>query len=467
MAIMAGIGVFDLFTVGIGPSSSHTVGPMLAAQRFVSELARGGHLAATASVGVDLYGSLAATGRGHGTLDAVLLGLEGNTPGHIDPEAARARIRQIAGGSKLRLNGSSVRVSFGASDIRLRPLTVLPRHPNALRFEARDSSDTVIGSETYYSVGGGFIEADSDAVGADQAGDVRYPFGSGEELLRQCEQHGYSIARLALLNEAETQTEAMIEEGLDRIADAMDSCIGAGLRNEGVLPGGLDVPRRARAWHEKLLAEPNPLSERYAPEWAGLFALAVNEENAAGGRVVTAPTNGAAGVVPAVLRYATMFRRDDLPAHAHRTYLLTAAAIGALIKSRASISGADVGCQGEIGSACAMAAAGLAAVLGGHPAQITNAAEIAMEHNLGLTCDPVGGLVQVPCIERNAIAATKAINAAAIALRGDGQHRVSLDDVIETMRRTGADMADTYKETARGGLAAQLGARWGVGLVEC
>jgi L-serine dehydratase len=458
------IGVFDLFKIGIGPSSSHTVGPMHAAADYVARL--GADAADVARLEVELYGSLAATGHGHGTLTAVLLGLEGRRPDAISSAEVERRTVEIARTGRIRLAGV-LDLPFGVADIVLSPRTVLPRHSNAVRFATFAADGRGLDEATYYSIGGGFIvrdgDGDADRRSAASAVDAPHPYRNADDLLRQCEAAGLSIAELAMRNETAAASEAEVRTGILRIRDAMLECVETGIRRDGVLPGGLSVRRRAPEWHARLLREDPERSPEFAQEWVNLVALAVNEENAAGGRVVTAPTNGAAGIVPAVLHYAATYSPraragDDLDDLAVE-FLLTAAAIGGIVKRGASISGAEVGCQGEVGSASSMAAGALAAVLGGTPAQVENAAEIAMEHNLGLTCDPVGGLVQIPCIERNAIAAGKAINAAKMAMWGDGTHRVSFDQVIETMRQTGRDMSDKYKETATGGLA--------VNVVEC
>lgn len=457
------VSVFDLFSVGVGPSSSHTVGPMRAGAEFATLVAG----LPIASVAVDLYGSLASTGQGHGTLRAVVAGLMGSHPENVDPDAMSAALDALERDGMLRLDGGAT-VPFRLTDIVLHPLTMLPRHPNAMRLRARDASGADLADETYYSIGGGFIARDSegDGDGAVVAGAaipvddrVPFPFSSGAELLAACAASGLPISGVALANESVTRTDADVRTGLLGIHAVMDSCVERSVRRDGCLPGGLDVRRRAGTWHEQLTREDPDHDPLFAMEWVNLVAMAVNEENATGGRVVTAPTNGAAGIIPAVLYYAltyvpaiTAADRDDAVVR----FLLTAGAIGSIYKERASISGAEVGCQGEVGSAASMAAAGLAEVLGGTPEQVENAAEIAMEHNLGLTCDPIGGLVQIPCIERNAIAANKAINAARMALRGDGVHHVSLDQVVETMRQTGADMSSKYKETAMGGLAVNV-----------
>ncbi|RAX15489.1 L-serine ammonia-lyase [Pseudarthrobacter sp. AG30] len=477
------VGVFDLFSIGIGPSSSHTVGPMRAAAVFAEELKASGVLAHVASLRVDLYGSLAATGHGHGTMTAILLGLEGFHPELILPAEVEERLAGIAGTGTLNLAGA-VPLPYGVKDMVLRPLTVLPRHTNGMTFTVTDAAGAVVHTATFFSVGGGFIvrEGEEDAARQEleeSKKELPLPFRTAAELLEHCAATGLGIADVMLVNEKASRGEEEIRAGLLHIWSVMEACVAASLKREGVLPGGLKVRRRAPDWFERLKNEcadgqdtdqdaawdAGPFDPRYWQEWVNLVALAVNEENASGGRVVTAPTNGAAGIIPAVLFYALHFApgmdkatgadRDDVVVK----FLLAAAAVGVLYKEQASISGAEVGCQGEVGSASSMAAAGLAEVMGGTPAQVENAAEIAMEHNLGLTCDPIGGLVQVPCIERNAIAAAKAINAAKMALWGDGTHRVSLDEVIITMRETGKDMSHKYKETAMGGLA--------VNVVEC
>lgn len=451
------ISVFDLFTIGIGPSSSHTVGPMRAARRFAETLADEGLLAATARVHTDLYGSLGATGRGHGTLTAVMVGLEGAHPDQIDPDAVDAQLRAIRDSERLRLLGRYPIAFRRDDDIELRGRERLPGHPNALRLRAFDATGTELCSRTYFSVGGGFVTEDgAPQPDPDRATAQPYPFANAAELLNHCRGAGLRISEVMLANEQSARSEPEIHSGLRKIWDAMQACVRRGCAQEGVLPGGLNVPRRAAALRRSLDQEEAQTSDPLrAMDWIELYALAVNEENAAGGRVVTAPTNGAAGIVPAVLHYYRDFAPgadDDGVAR----FLLAAGAIGTLYKRNASISGADVGCQGEVGSASSMAAAGLAETLGGTPAQVENAAEIAMEHNLGLTCDPVAGLVQIPCIERNALAAVKAVAATRLALRGDGQHRVSLDKVIKTMRDTGADMSNKYKETSQGGLAVNV-----------
>ena len=453
------ISVFGLFKVGIGPSSSHTVGPMRAAGRFVRGLEAGGLLARVATVQAELYGSLGATGKGHGSDKAVLLGLEGETPEGVDPGSVPDRLHRIRSEETIRLLGRRA-VAFREEHLVFHRRQSLPFHPNGMTLEARDADGASIAKKTYYSVGGGFVVDESQA-GADriQADSTRlqYPFRSGAELLERCQKHGLSISSLMLENEKAWRPEAEVRQKLLAIWDVMQQCVARGCREEGTLPGGMRVKRRAAELHRKLSRSPeaglrDPLT---ALDWVNLYALAVNEENAAGGRVVTAPTNGAAGIVPAVLHYYVRFQPGANEDGVVR-FLLTAAAIGILYKENASISGAEVGCQGEVGVACSMAAGALAEVMGGTPAQVENAAEIGMEHNLGLTCDPVGGLVQVPCIERNAMGAVKAINAARMAMRGDGTHFVSLDKVIKTMRETGADMKLKYKETSRGGLAVNV-----------
>ncbi|MGO9751173.1 MAG: L-serine ammonia-lyase [Solirubrobacteraceae bacterium] len=449
--------VFELFTVGIGPSSSHTVGPMRAARRFAESVADDRLLATTARVHADLYGSLGATGRGHGTPKAIMLGLEGARPDEIDPDTIDARLAVVRQAECLQLLGRHAVAFSEHDDIEFRGRERLPGHPNAMRMRAFDATEIELYSRTYFSVGGGFIAEDGEAAQPDrqQGAAQTYPFASAAELLDHCHRSGLRISDLMLANERCARTEHEIRGELRKIWDAMQACVRRGCGQEGVLPGGLNVLRRAASLRRALEADAGTNDPLRAMDWIELYALAVNEENAAGGRVVTAPTNGAAGIVPAVLHYY----RDFAPGFDEKgvaRFLLAAGAIGTLYKRNASISGADVGCQGEVGSASSMAAAGLAEALGGTPAQVENAAEIAMEHNLGLTCDPVGGLVQIPCIERNALASVKAVAAARLALRGDGRHRVSLDTVIKTMRDTGADMSSKYKETSRGGLAVNV-----------
>jgi L-serine dehydratase len=451
------LSVFDIFKIGIGPSSSHTVGPMRAAKRFAEALERAGSLGRVARVLIELFGSLGHTGKGHGSDVAVQLGLEGETPDETDVEAVPSRVARIAKDRTIRLLGR-VPVRFVlADDLVFHRRKSLPLHPNGMRFSAFDAAGEPLLERIYYSVGGGFVvdESRADEPVMTTADSFPYPFRTATELLGLCKSQGLSIATLVLENEKTLRPEADVRARLLTIAATMRACVRRGCEREGVLPGGLKVRRRAAALHRKLKADPSPDDPLRAMDWVNLWALAVNEENAAGGRVVTAPTNGAAGIVPAVLHYYERYvpGADD---DGVTRYLLTAAAIGMLYKINASISGAEVGCQGEVGVACSMAAGALVEVMGGTPEQVENAAEIGMEHNLGLTCDPIGGLVQVPCIERNAMGAVKAINAARLALRGDGGHMVSLDKVIATMRQTGADMLTKYKETARGGLAVNI-----------
>ncbi|MER5659457.1 L-serine ammonia-lyase [Streptomyces mirabilis] len=450
------ISVFDLFSIGIGPSSSHTVGPMRAARMFARRLRNEELLDSVVSVRAELYGSLGATGHGHGTPKAVLLGLEGASPRTVDVEGADDRVEQIKSSGRLSLLGTH-EISFSfADDLVLHRRKALPYHANGMTVFAYDASGALVLEKTYYSVGGGFV-VDEDAVGEDRIKlddtVLKYPFRTGDELLRLTKETGLSISALMLENERAWRTEEEIREGLLAIWRVMQACVSRGMSREGILPGGLKVRRRAAVSARQLRAEGDALA--HAMEWITLYAMAVNEENAAGGRVVTAPTNGAAGIIPAVLHYYINFIPGADEDGVVR-FLLAAGAIGMLFKENASISGAEVGCQGEVGSACSMAAGALAEVLGGSPEQVENAAEIGMEHNLGLTCDPVGGLVQIPCIERNGMAAVKAVTAARMAMRGDGTHKVSLDKVIKTMKETGADMSVKYKETARGGLAVNI-----------
>ncbi len=453
--------VFDLFSVGIGPSSSHTVGPMRAAHMFAKRLEREGLLPSVRRVKAELFGSLGATGHGHGTPKAVLLGLEGHRPAEVDVRGVEPDLARIRESGRLRLlgtdHGGAYSIGFDLDqDLVLHRRKSLPYHPNGMRLSAFDAQGAELEAKTYYSVGGGFV-VDGDAAGAGRIVPddtvLKYPFRTGADLLRLTGATGHPVSRLMMENELAWRTEAEVRAKLLEIWRVMRECVTAGIAAEGVLPGGLKVRRRAPALARTLQAEES--RELYASEWLTLWAMAVNEENAAGGRVVTAPTNGAAGIIPAVLHYYTEFvpgaDEDGIV-----RFLLAAGAVGLLFKENASISGAEVGCQGEVGSACSMAAAGLAEVMGGSPEQVENAAEIGMEHNLGLTCDPVGGLVQIPCIERNGIAAVKAVTAARMALRGDGRHYVSLDKVIKTMKETGRDMSVKYKETARGGLAVNV-----------
>jgi len=451
------ISVFDLFKIGIGPSSSHTVGPMRAAARFAHGLKADGLLAGTARIRSELYGSLGATGHGHGSEAAVLLGLAGEDPETVDTDTVAARVAAIRAAGRLGVLGTHD-VDFGPDDLVLHRRRSLPFHPNGMIFTAYDAAGAELRTRTYYSVGGGFV-VDETATGADRIKPddtpVPYPFGTGAELLAATSSSGLPVSEVMLANELSWRSEPDVRAELLKIWSVMQECVRHGCDTEGTLPGGLKVHRRAAEMHRTLTGEHYATDPLRVMDWVTLFALAVNEENASGGRVVTAPTNGAAGIVPAVLHYYWRFVPGSDDEGVVR-FLLTAGAIGVLFKQNASISGAEVGCQGEVGSACSMAAGGLAEVLGGTPQQVENAAEIAMEHNLGLTCDPVGGLVQIPCIERNAVAAIKAITAARMALRGDGRHHVSLDKVIKTMRETGADMKVKYKETARGGLAVNV-----------
>jgi len=453
------ISTFDLFSVGIGPSSSHTVGPMRAARRFVLGLREDGLLPATATVRAELFGSLGATGHGHGSDKAVLLGLAGEDPETVDTDLVDPVVAGIRESGRLPLLGVHPIELDLDRDVVLHRRRTLPFHPNGMIFSAYDETGRELAVRTYYSVGGGFV-VDEAATGVDRikpdATSVPYPFTTGVELLAHTRATGLRISDVMLANElVRRPDEAEVRARLLHIWQVMQDCVERGCTRDGVLPGGLKVRRRAADLRRSLEAEHYAVDPLRIVDWVTLFALAVNEENAAGGRVVTAPTNGAAGVVPAVLHYYARFVPGAGSDGVVR-FLLTAAAVGVLFKENASISGAEVGCQGEVGSACSMAAAGLTEVMGGTPEQVENAAEIAMEHNLGLTCDPVGGLVQIPCIERNAVASIKAITATRLALRGDGQHTVSLDKVIKTMRETGADMKIKYKETARGGLAVNV-----------
>ncbi|WP_314430833.1 L-serine ammonia-lyase, iron-sulfur-dependent, subunit alpha [Microbacterium lacticum] len=503
------VSAFELFSIGVGPSSSHTVGPLRAAGEFARRtvalgVESGGALGPLARITCVLYGSLGATGIGHGTPDAVVAGLQGHEPETVDPALVRGAWTNWTDGDALLVDGAAP-VPFARADIEFAPRTRLPGHPNAMTLRALDPAGAVLLEETYYSIGGGFIRRESDVVASDarpRAVDAfPFRFSNAAELIALCDEHGLTIAEVARRNEEALRSEDEIAAGLDAIWDAMSSCVDAGLHVGGVLPGMLKVKRRASLIREQLEQAEAGGGRELPGEWLGAFALAVNEENAAGGRVVTAPTNGAAGIVPAVAMYWWRFLADSglgaenavtpygelvgsallglHPGAAEavaplvvgeaagdvaeanrrrgiRRFLLTATALGSLFKANASISGAEGGCQAEVGSACAMAAAGLTAVMGGTTRQIENAAEIAMEHHLGLTCDPVGGLVQIPCIERNAIAASTAVTAARLALRGDGEHFVSLDAVVETMRQTGIDMSHKYKETSEGGLAVNV-----------
>jgi L-serine dehydratase len=458
------VSVFDLFKIGIGPSSSHTVGPMRAARLFAVRLRNDGLLERTARVRSQLYGSLGATGKGHGSDKAVLLGLIGEEPDRVDVETIETRLAAIRSARQLPLLGTHAIAFNEPDDVLFYRRESLPLHANGMRFTAYDAAGTIVAERVYYSVGGGFVISDEVAADgsllrkvAPDTTVLALPFHSGADLLEHSKRERLSIAGIMRRNEHHWRDDAQIDAGLMSIWAAMQACVARGIKTDGVLPGGFRVPRRAPALYRKLTSNPeaslrDPLA---VLDWVNLYALAVNEENAAGGRVVTAPTNGAAGIVPAVLHYYARFVPGATDTGV-LDFLLTAAAIGILYKENASISGAEVGCQGEVGVACSMAAGALAAVLGGTPEQVENAAEIGMEHHLGLTCDPVGGLVQIPCIERNAIASVKAINAARLALIGDGTHHVSLDQVIKTMRETGADMQTKYKETARGGLAVNV-----------
>ena len=455
------ISVFDLFKIGVGPSSSHTVGPMVAANLFLSALRKQTKLDTIKSIEIELFGSLAATGKGHATDTAILLGLLGHAPSTIDTRLTSQYLLPIFSDKTLNIAGEH-EIAFDVEHhIHWYSDTVLPYHPNAMTISARLADDSRY-QQTYYSVGGGFVINEEDATNPDDdhatptIEELPYPFNSASELLERCQKNGLSISELVLANECHYREKEEVLAYLDSIWDSMQDCVARGCQSSGILPGGLDVKRRAQALYLQLCAEkdrPSAKTDKLAAmDWIDLYALAVNEENANGGNVVTAPTNGAAGIIPAVMHYY----RDFLSSYSldgARKFLLNATAIGSLIKQNASISGAEVGCQGEVGSACAMAASALAEILGGDPAKCLNAAEIGIEHNLGLTCDPIGGLVQVPCIERNAMGAVKAVNAARLACRGDGQHFVSFDKVVETMKQTGADMLESYKETSRAGLA--------------
>ena len=457
------LSVLDLFRIGIGPSSSHTVGPIRIAARFVQRLERQGHLANTTKVSVDLQGSLALTGAGHATPKAVLLGLMGLAPETLDPAEADKLVTLAHTDHALKLNGTR-QIDFVPETHIVFAYDVLPKlHPNGMKLTAFDASGDVLEARTYYSTGGGFVASEAqllkpvtdDLVAIDE--DVPYRFGSAAELLAHCDENKLDLHQVILANEDTKRPRADTDAALDRISDIMMACIDRGLETEGTLPGGLEVKRRAPGIWQKLLAAPQSNEREQLFDWLNVYAMAINEENAAGNQVVTAPTNGAAGIIPAVIRH---YCSGELGQNVNRRkFLLTAGAIGMLYKQRASISGAEMGCQGEVGVACSMAAGGLAAVWGATPLQVASAAEIGMEHNLGLTCDPVGGLVQIPCIERNAIGAVKAVNAARLALHAADQMKVSLDQVIETMRQTGLDMSSKYKETSQGGLA--------VNVVEC
>ena len=458
------LSVFDLFKIGIGPSSSHTVGPMKAAAMFARRLAKADLLPKTARIEARLYGSLGATGKGHGTDTAVMLGLEGTMPDSVDPDGIEARLKQMRAQKSLLLDGKHPMAFVERTDMLFLRRETLPFHSNGVRFSAFAADGSLLEERRYFSVGGGFVvsqeEADASAEHPRMVVDatvLEYPFSSGDALLEITTRTGLSIAQVMRRNEHAWRTDAELDAELDHIWDVMKACVARGCRTEGHLPGMMKVKRRAAELHRSLSSRPEQALKDQLTilDFVNLYAMAVNEENAAGGRVVTAPTNGAAGIVPAVMHYYDRFV-PGANQNGIRDFLLTAGAIGLLYKENASISGAEVGCQGEVGVACSMAAAALAAVMGGTPEQVENAAEIGMEHNLGLTCDPVGGRVQIPCIERNAMGSVKALNAARMALRGDGTHYVSLDKVIKTMRDTGRDMMTKYKETSRGGLAVNV-----------
>jgi L-serine dehydratase len=454
------ISVFDLFKIGIGPSSSHTVGPMRAAKMFATHLRDASLLGRVRAVKIEFFGSLGATGKGHGSDKAVMLGLVGETPEGVDPDGVPALLSELCQRREITILGTRTIAFDERLHLVFHRRRSLPEHPNGMVFTAHDTEDRPICSKCYYSVGGGFVvnhgASGADALKPDDT-PLRFPFHSAAELMRICAEQGLPVSGVMLENETAWRTKTDVSRGLLAIWRVMQDCVVRGCHRGGVLPGGMKVKRRAAQLFDRLRNVPMDASSDPLTvlDWVNLFALAVNEENAAGGRVVTAPTNGAAGIIPAVLHYYVRFVPNASDEGVIR-FLLTAAAIGLLYKENASISGAEVGCQGEVGVACSMAAGALAEALGGTPAQVENAAEIGMEHNLGLTCDPIGGLVQVPCIERNAMASVKAINAARIALHGDGQHFVSLDKVIRTMRETGADMSLKYKETSRGGLAVNV-----------
>jgi L-serine dehydratase len=466
------LSVFDVFKIGVGPSSSHTMGPMSVANRFLdlllsNEWPRPSSNVHVTSLKVSLHGSLAYTGIGHGTGRAVVLGLMGEKPDTVDPDQMDAIITEVERTGHIAPAGHPSYEFQPKTDLVFDKKTPLPGHANGMSFSAFDRDDRLLVKRIYYSVGGGFVVTDTELeqMRANKSKPVSgervpFPFSTAKQMLEMAARSGLTIAQMKRANEESHMSHEELDAGLDQLWGAMNSCIDRGLKGEGVMPGGLNVRRRARSIHDKLQEEwrSNHVNPLLANDWLSVYAMAVNEENASGGRVVTAPTNGAAGVIPATIRYYTDFH-EDADEHGIRDYLLTAAAIGGIIKHNASISGAEVGCQGEVGSAAAMAAAGLAAVMGGSPEQIENAAEIALEHHLGMTCDPIAGLVQVPCIERNALGAVKAVTAASLAIKGDGQHFVPLDACIETMRQTGNDMSEKYKETSTGGLA--------VNVVEC
>jgi len=464
------LSVFDVFKIGIGPSSSHTMGPMSAANRFLDLILSPDWPrpsgAQVAAIRMSLHGSLAYTGIGHGSDRAVILGLMGEQPDSVDPDRMDTIVSSVEKSGRITPPGHPPYAFQPKTDLIFDKKVPLPGHANGMTFSAFDRDDRLLLKQVYYSVGGGFVVTDTELeamrMSKARASDrkVPFPFATAKQMLEMAERSGLTIAQMKRANEEVSMSRTELNDGLDRIWGAMKSCIDRGLTGEGIMPGGLKVRRRARMIHDKLQEEwrSNKINPLLANDWLSVYAMAVNEENAAGGRVVTSPTNGAAGVVPATIRYYLHFH-EDADDDGIRDYMLTAAAIGGIIKHNASISGAEVGCQGEVGSASAMAAAGLAAVMGGTPEQIENAAEIALEHHLGMTCDPVAGLVQVPCIERNALGAVKAVTAASLALKGDGQHFVPLDACIETMRQTGVDMNEKYKETSTGGLA--------VNVVEC
>jgi L-serine dehydratase len=458
------LSIFDIFKIGIGPSSSHTMGPMVAARQFLDELRSGNWPRAArarpAAISVSLHGSLAHTGLGHGSDRAIILGLAGEDPRSVDPDQMDELVERVTREGKVTARGHDTYRFRPAVDLVLDKKTPLPGHPNGMQFIATDTDGQLLLRRVCFSIGGGFVVAE-DELGKpaqdSRAADVPYPFEDARTMLSMAARSGLSIAAMKRANEQAAKTPVQLDRGIDDVWSAMSACVDRGLDQDGILPGGLKVRRRAAAIHRQLQEQwqRNEISPLMANDWLSVFAMAVNEENAAGGRVVTAPTNGAAGVIPAVLRYFLKFNAGA-SARDIRDYLLTAAAIGGIIKHNASISGAEVGCQGEVGSASAMAAAGLCAIMGGTPAQVENAAEIALEHHLGMTCDPVAGLVQIPCIERNAFGAVKAVTAASLALKGDGIHAVALDVCIETMRQTGNDMSDRYKETSLGGLALNV-----------
>jgi L-serine dehydratase len=447
------ISIFDLIKIGVGPSSSHTMGPMLAARRFLLDARQAGVFERIERVGAQLYGSLALTGKGHCTDRAILLGLEGEVPRTLEPAGVEARLERIRGAGRLRLLGEREIEFDEPMDLLFHREQVLPRHPNGMRFTALDAAGETLVSESYYSIGGGFIvRGDEPETETDPVVEVPFPFENAAELLERCRRHELRIHELVLANEAAWRTADDTRARLLELWQVMKECVRQGFEAEGVLPGVLKVPRRAPRMYRELCGEG---AAGDFMDWVNAYALAVNEVNAAGGRIVTAPTNGAAGIIPAVLHYYRRFVSGSDEEGVLR-FLLTAGAIAILYKKNASISGAEMGCQGEVGVACSMAAGGLVAAMGGSNAQVENAAEIGMEHNLGLTCDPIAGLVQIPCIERNAMGAVKAVNAARMAFRGDGTHKVTLDQVIATMRQTGLDMSTSYKETSRGGLAVNV-----------